>query len=137
MGYTIKKSAHIVDEINIEDAGKTLKVDVNIYVDDILRDFDKCRKQIGAAQRNIDDLKNSTAAPEERVSQAYAALGESVIALFELLFGADQTKAIVEFYESRHASMLSDFIPYITQVIVPEIQKAQKELAERYKTWKS
>lgn len=126
--YTIKKAAHIVDELKIEDGDKTMTVDVNIYVDDVMADVVKCQKKIALAQAKIRENKND--------GDALAGLGEAVIALFGLLFGEEQTKAIVEFYENRTASMLADFLPYIAQVIIPEIQKAQKNLAATYTSWK-
>ena len=126
--YTIKKAAHIVDELKIEDGDKTMTVDVNIYVDDVMADVVKCQKKIALAQAKIRENKND--------ADALAGLGEAVIALFGLLFGEEQTKAIVDFYENRTASMLADFLPYIAQVIIPEIQKAQKNLAATYKSWK-
>ncbi len=126
--YTIKKAAHIVDELKIEDGDKTMTVDVNIYVDDVMADVVKCQKKIALAQAKIRENKND--------GDALAGLGEAVMALFGLLFGEEQTKAIVEFYENRTASMLADFLPYIAQVIIPEIQKAQKNLAATYTSWK-
>lgn len=126
--YTIKKAAHIVDELKIEDGDKTMTVDVNIYVDDVMADVVKCQKKIALAQAKIRENKND--------GDALAGLGEAVIALFGLLFGEEQTKAIVDFYENRTASMLADFLPYIAQVIIPEIQKAQKNLAATYTSWK-
>ena len=126
--YTIKKAAQIVDELKIEDGDKTMTVDVNIYVDDIMADVVKCQKKIALAQAKIRENKND--------GDALAGLGEAVIALFGLLFGEEQTKAIVDFYENRTASMLADFLPYIAQVIIPEIQKAQKNLAATYTSWK-
>lgn len=126
--YTIKKAAHIVDELKIEDGDKTMTVDVNIYVDDVMADVVKCQKKIALAQAKIRENKND--------GDALAGLGEAVMALFGMLFGEEQTKAIVEFYENRTASMLADFLPYIAQVIIPEIQKAQKNLAATYTSWK-
>ena len=126
--YTIKKAAHIVDELKIEDGDRTMTVDVNIYVDDVMADVVKCRRKIALARAKIRENKND--------GDALAGLGEAVMALFGLLFGEEQTKAIVEFYENRTASMLADFLPYITRVIIPEIQKAQKNLAATYTSWK-
>lgn len=126
--YTIKKAAHIVDELNIEEGDKKLKVDINIYVDDIMAEYTKCQKQIAVAQEKIKQNQSD--------DDALAALGEAIVALFCLLFGEEQTKKIVEFYENRTASMLADFLPYIVQVILPAIQDAQKNLAATYTSWK-
>ena len=31
--------------------------------------------------------------------------------------------------------MLGDFLPYFSDVIMPEIKKAQTDLADKYKSW--
>ena len=126
--YTIKKAAHIVDQLNIEDGDKKLQVDINIYVDDIMAEYAKCQKRIAVAQEKIKQNQSD--------DDALAALGEAIVALFCLLFGEEQTKKIVGFYENRTASMLADFLPYIVQVILPAIQDAQKNLAATYTSWK-
>lgn len=135
MSYTIKKAAHITDEVRIEDAGQELVINVNIYVDDIMERFEHCRRQIIAAQQNIQDLKKSGKTPEETIDEAQAALGSSITALFVLIFGREQTERIVQFYDGRYASMLSDFLPYIVNTILPAVQETQKGLAERYSKW--
>lgn len=136
MSYVIKKAAHVQDEVKIQDGEKELTVSVNIYVDQVMGSFEKYRRQIGAAQKNIQDITKSDKVPEDKVAEAYAALGEAVVAFFSLLFGEEQTQKILDFYDGRSASMLADFIPYITEKIVPEVQKAQKEVAARYTSWK-
>jgi hypothetical protein len=126
--YTIKKAAHIVDELKIEDGDRVLNVNISIYVDDILADYVRCQKKISEVQKKIKESPND--------ETAVAALGEAIVALFCLIFGEKQTEQIVAFYENRTASMLADFLPYLVQKILPEIQNAQSDLAARYTSWK-
>ena len=134
MSYIIKKAAHITDEVRIQDADQELVLNVNIYIDDIMERFEDCRRKIVAAQQKILDLKRSKA-PEETVDETQASLRVAIMALFELIFGKEQTERLLQYYDGRHVSMLSDFLPYIVNTILPGVQEAQKGLAERYSKW--
>lgn len=133
--YTIKKAAHIVDELRIEDGDKSLVLNVNIYIDDIMEDFETRRAIIGKAQQNLTELKKSKTADAEQLAAAADALNEAVSALFGMIFGEEQTRELLDFYDGRPLTMLADFLPYITQVILPEIKKAQESLADKYRSW--
>lgn len=135
--YTIKKAAHIVDELKIEDGngGPDLELYINIYVDDILADFEDLRGRIGKAQSDLKALKASKEADPTQIGVALNSLNDATYALFELIFGKEQTDQLVNYYDNRVLSMLGDFLPYISGVILPEIRKAQTDLADKYKSW--
>lgn len=133
--YTIKKAAHIVDELKIEDGNDPLVLNVNIYVDDILADFEDLRARIGKAQSDLKALKASKEADPTQIGVALNSLNDATYALFELIFGKEQTDQLVNYYDNRVLSMLGDFLPYISGVILPEIRKAQTDLADKYKSW--
>lgn len=135
--YTIKKAAHIVDELKIEDGngGPDLELYINVYVDDILADFEDLRARIGKAQSDLKALKASKEADPTQIGVALNSLNDATYALFELIFGKEQTDQLVNYYDNRVLSMLGDFLPYISGVILPEIRKAQTDLADKYKSW--
>ena len=135
--YTIKKAAHIVDELKIEDGngGQDLELYINIYIDDILADFEDLRARIGKAQSDLKALKASKEADPTQIGVALNSLNDATYALFELIFGKEQTEQLVSYYNNRVLSMLGDFLPYFSDVIMPEIKKAQTDLADKYKSW--
>ena len=132
MAYQINRKAHVVDEIHLEDNGKELTVKVDLQVERILREYNAAWAAIGKAQQKIQDMKTMDGGEEE----ALVALGESIMALFGLLFGEDQTKAILDLYGGAYLEMLADFVPYISETIVPKVQAAQVALADKYSRWK-
>lgn len=134
--YTIKKAAHIVDELKIDgDDGKDLTLNVNIYIDDILAGFEEKRAAISKAQQDLKALKASKETDPAELGLVLNSLNDAAYALFELVFGKEQTETIVKFYDNRVLSMLGDFLPYFSEVILPEIKKAQSDLADKYKSW--
>ena len=131
MAYQIKRAAHIIDEISIEDNGKHLTVRVDLQVERILRDYNAAWAKIGAAQKQIQELKEKG----ENTDDAAAAVGAAIMALFSLLFGEEQTRQIMDFYDGAYLEMLADFVPYISEKIVPKVQEAQVALANKYRRW--
>lgn len=134
MAYTIKRSNHIQDEVTVEDNGKILTIKVDLTVDDILTNYNNALKAIQEAHKAAEKARDEK--DPEAIGEANEALGRGVVSLFGMLFGVDQTQEILKFYENRYAEMLADFLPYITQVIMPKIQAAKDNLAKRYKSWK-
>lgn len=135
MAYTINKAPHVQDEVTIQDGGKTLTVAVDIYVDDVLADIGRVRAEIAEAQARVQDLKRQEAGRDEVVA-ALQQLDRAAAELFTLIFGEDQTEELNRFYGGRTLSMLVDFLPYFTEVILPAVNDAQKRLADRYTAWR-
>ena len=125
--YQIKRN-HIVEELEIEDNGKTLQVNVDINVDNMLKAYNNAQYKI--AQASLDAKK---AAEDKDMSQAEEAMGNAVLGLFEVIFGEEQTKKIIEFYDNKALEMLGDIAPFISEVVAPRFKEAQDRIADRYK----
>ena len=125
--YQIKRN-HIVEELEIEDNGKVLKLNVDINVDTMLKAYNNAQYRI--AQASIDAKK---AAEDKDVSAAEEAMGNAVLGLFEVIFGTDQTNKIIEFYDNKALEMLGDIAPFITDVVAPRFKEAQDKITESYR----
>lgn len=125
--YQIKRN-HIVEDLEIEDNGKVLKLSVDINVDTMLRAYNNAQYKI--AQASIDAKK---ATEEKDVTAAQVAMGDAVLSLFEVVFGEAQTKQIVKFYDNKPLEMLGDIAPFIADVVAPKFQDAQKKIEESYR----
>ena len=125
--YQIKRN-HIVEELEIEDNGKILKLDVDLNVDTILHQYNQAQYKIAQASQMAHD-----AADQKDLSSAEEAMGNAVLGLFEVIFGEKQTKKIIEFYDDKPLEMLGDIAPFISDVVAPRIMEAQQRIADRYK----
>ena len=134
MSYTINRSNHIRDEITLNDNDETLKISVDLVIDDILAGYGSAMKKLSQARKDIEAAQRSE--DPEVLQAAHTALGDGVTALFTLLFGSEQTQQLVAFYSGRYNEMLGDFLPYIQQVLLPEINKAKDDAVKRYTAWK-
>lgn len=125
--YQIKRN-HIVEDLEIEDNGKTLQIKVDINVDTMLKAYTNAQYKI--AQASIDAQK---AAEEKDMEKAEEAMGNAVLGLFEIVFGPEQTKKIIKFYDNKSLEMLGDIAPFISEVIAPRFKEAQDRIKESYK----
>ena len=125
--YQIKRN-HLVEELEIEDNGETLILTVDINIDSMIKKYNQAQYRIAQASINA-----KAAAGEKDMAKAEEAMGEAVLSLFEVIFGENQTKKILEFYDERILEMLGDIAPFISEVVAPAFQNAQAKIAERYR----
>lgn len=125
--YQIKRN-HLVEDLQIEDNGKTLTINVDINVDNILQQYNKAQYRIAQAAQAAQKAAN-----DKDMENIEVAMGEAVLGLFEVVFGHEQTQKIVEFYDNKALEMLTDISPFITDVVAPKIQEAQKRIEESYR----
>ena len=124
--YQIKRN-HVVEDLQIEDNGKTLDLHVDLSIDQILRRYLQAAETFTKARNNAQ--KGLT---EERVEK----LGEAILGLFGVIFGEAQTAQIVEFYGESYTEMLADIVPFINDVVMPKINEAQQRVMQQYQVAK-
>lgn len=125
--YKVKRN-HLVEDLQIEDNGKTLDLKVDINIDSILQQYNRAQYRIAKAAQDA-----KTAANDNDMEKVEEEMGNAVLALFEVVFGHDQTQKIIEFYDNKAFEMLGDLSPFITDVVQPKVQEAQKAIEERYR----
>lgn len=115
MPYQVKKTTQRIQEtLQIDDNGTLVDIPVDIYVDDVVRDY----------VRVTDQLKNVGADPER--------LGAAVIEMMQLVFGADGANKILDLYQNRYMDMIGDIYPFVKDMVEPKLVKAMKEKTARY-----
>lgn len=123
--YKIKRSNHVTESLQIEDRGKLLELTVDIVIDDIMKKYVELGSRLGKLQAMLK--------AEEKTEDLYAEYGRTVVEYFELFFGEEQTAKIMELYNGRYSEMLIDITPFLQDVIVPAIIKAQEETKNKYR----
>ena len=122
MAYQIKKKKHIIKQLELlNDKGKPEKtLSIDIVVDDFRNRYPSVMADIRKAQSMIDEKGQDNV-------EAIAASQIAIKALFVLVFGQQQTKTLIEYYENRYFEGFMDIIPFVTDEIMPEVQKAVNE----------
>lgn len=96
------------------------------------------KKYIQAQERLLDIQKKLEAYEREQKEtpvELMTLLGDTIVYIFQLLFGEDNTKKIVEFFEGEYDEMFSALLPFITRELIPKIKETAKtdseEMAKR------
>lgn len=122
--YKIKRQNHITEQLQIEDNGKELTLNVDIYVDAITRDY----VELGARLNRLRQQIQQKDAPEELITE----FGRVITSYFILFFGEEQTEKLLELYEHRYNELLLDITPFLQDVVVPAIVAAQESMKQKY-----
>lgn len=119
--YQIVKKDNIREEVAFchEDGTTAFTVAVDIDIDEAAARVNKAYELLGAAE--------NAAQKNPRSQDAIDAMGAATIALFEVIFGREDTAKIVDFYGSKPAKMLLDVFPFINDVVMPRIKAASSE----------
>lgn len=81
-------------------------------------------------------MQNGNLNGNEEIGKAYEMLGKTSVDLIEAVFGSDDTKTILDFYNGRYTDMISEVAPFITNVVIPDLrritQENKKEILDKY-----
>lgn len=125
--YEIKRKGKIKETVKVSDNdGKELILAVDINIDDILGRYNIVRNTMNDAQ----------AAAKKHDEEAAHKMGSAIVSLFDLLFGTEQTRQLVAFYENRYTEMLADLMPFLSDAVLPKINEAMQDRAAQYKAFK-
>lgn len=125
MAYQITRKNRVVEKLELCHADGTvaLAIDVDINVDDKGNEIAKAQQALLNAQELVRKDPKSDKAKE--------AFGMTVIALFIVLFGKENTNNILAFYDNKYAEMLIDLFPFIDDVIMPRVREASASRKEQ------
>lgn len=122
--YVVKNNHEIKEDLCIQTPGKPdVVIHVHINVDEIMSRYNRARKIIGEMQHKLEEDPTS--------EEALFSYGASILSLFELLFGEENTQKIVDVYESKYTDMLSDIAPFIVEVVQPKMEEAVRVHVEK------
>lgn len=143
MAYQVKRLARFTDELQLTaDSGEVMMViPVDLDIDRIAQDIYKRYFDVVHVQQELSKLQAEGGNDPKVLAAKMEALGNSIIALYSLLFGEENASQMLSFFEGNYTEMLTQTYPYLLNVIIPEIrtraEARKKELtAKRYrKPW--
>lgn len=127
MAYHAKRKKEYAEEFQLtEEDGTVVKtIHVKLDADSVVKNLSE--KHV-ALVRALEDVRTVSASSEAGdKARGLEVLGNAVTDMLEAVFGAEDTKAIVSFYEGRYIEMCSEVVPFITGVVIPSIRKIAKD----------
>lgn len=128
MAYQAMRTKRVTEDFELTDADGSVKyvLHVNLDADDMLPKVNKKYIELTRVLAETTEMKRKANSNEE-FDQAYDLLGRATVALYEAVFGSEDTKTIVEFYESRYIEMCREVTPFITGVVIPRCIEIKNE----------
>lgn len=135
MAYQIKRRNHYVEQLELVDESGKIVHTLNIDLDPgaVAEDLSRKYLDLVKAKEETDRLK---LANSEDLLDAYEKLGNAAIAMIEAVLGKENTKVILEFYSGRYNDLIIEVLPFLRDVVVPEVRKLareqKKEVLQKY-----
>lgn len=111
----------------------TLQLALNDEVLNIKLDGLKQFKKYLEAQERLLDIQHkmeimSKNTPEDKnLDEMITLLGDTIIYMFTVLFGEENTQKIVDFFEGNYDEMMTAVMPFITKEVIPTLKVVAKE----------
>lgn len=126
MAYQAKRKQHYTEILELVDEGGIVRHSVVVDLDPgvVAENLSRKHMELIRVKRELDaiDPKN----PESLV-QEYQKLGDAVMGMIEAVFGTENAQVIFDFYGERYNEMLVEVMPFVNDVVVPEVRRLAKE----------
>lgn len=128
MAYQARRQKMCVEDFELVDAnGKVVHtLHVHLSPDDTLTKISRKYTALVNAMKLTDGM-NLKAGAVEDAQKHYDVLGAAVIDLIEAVFGLDDGKIIIDFYENRYSEMAQEVLPFISTIVLPRLQEIMNE----------
>lgn len=123
MAYQIKRSERVREELELIDENGNAAHKLVIDLDAVTMVKQVSRKYLDLvnAQKSILNMDM------EDKEEALEVLGRTVLDLLETVFGEENTRIIIEFYQEDYMEMCQQVLPFVVDVVIPKIRSTAQE----------
>lgn len=127
MAYQAKRKKSYEEEFQLTEADGTVvhTLHVALDADSMVKKLNVKHIALVHALQDVQNIKKTDS--QEELSEGLEVLGRAVVDILEAVFGAADTKTIVEFYDGRYIEMCQEVVPFITGVVIPEVRKISQD----------
>lgn len=127
MAYKAKRQERVIEDLELCNADGTVAktIHVELDADNMVRKLSEKHLALINALKNVQEVKDASTAEEK--ANGIAVLGAAVVDLFEAVFGGEDARSILDFYGNRYVEMCQEVVPFITQIVIPEVRKLAKQ----------
>ena len=128
MAWQAKRSRTLQEDFELVDENGNVvhTLHVSLDADDMTVKISRKYTALVRAMSETTEMKRKAESAEE-LENCMEKLGQAVIDMLEAVFGEEDTKTIVEFYENRYIEMSREVLPFISQVVIPRMQELAAE----------
>ena len=128
MAYQAKRRKQFIEDLELTDVDGNVvhTLHVSLDTDDMVPRLTRKYTALIRAQAETAEAKRKAETAEE-VTECFEKLGHAVTDLFEAVFGEEDTKTIIAFYDGRYIEMIKEITPFITKCVIPRCMEIKKE----------
>lgn len=134
MAYQAKRQKQFQEDLELCDENGTVveTLHVNIDADSMARKISMKYRDMCRTLASTQEMKQELDRQDpEQLFASLERLGQAVVELFQAVFGEEDTKTIVTFYENRYIEMCEEITPFISQVVIPRCIEIKNQNQKR------
>lgn len=112
-------------ELKNEDGSVFAVLNIDLDIDRIMSKYNCARNEVIRVQQKM------KAGPDN--AEILDEYGKAIVAVIEVLFGTENTQALLQFYENKYTEMLEMLFPYISNEIEPRMREIVNDKVEKMK----
>lgn len=128
MAYQAKRSKKYVEDFELVDAEGNIKhtLHISLDADDMIV---KINRKYVALTRTLSETTEAKRKVEtaEDLQGVFETLGNTMVDLLQAVFGEENAKILLDFYEDSYIEMSREVLPFISNVVIPRMIEIRKD----------
>ena len=128
MAYQTKRSKKYVEDFELVDAEGNIKhtLHISLDADDMTVKINRKYVALTRALSETTEAKRKVETAED-LQGVFETLGNAMVDLLQAVFGEENAKTLLEFYENSYIEMSREVLPFISGVVIPRMIEIRKD----------
>ena len=126
MSYQAKRNQHYIEQLELVDENGNVSHVLNVDLDpgEMAEKLSRKYVELLKAKREADSIDKNN---PESLAESYEKLGNVAMSLIGAVFGDDDTQVIYSFYGNRYNEIITEIMPFVTNIVVPKVRELAQE----------
>ena len=127
MAYKVTRQKRVTEDLELVDENGAVVETIHVDLDSDVMAKQLSEKYLALinAQKVMQESKEADADKKLEV------IGVAIIDLFESVFGKENAKRILDFYENKYIEMCQEVLPFVVNVIIPKVRSAAQQSRDK------
>ena len=128
MAYQAKRSKKYVEDFELVDAEGNIKhtLHISLDADDMTVKINRKYVALTRALSETTEAKRKVETAED-LQGVVETLGNAMVDLLQAVFGEENAKILLDFYEDSYIEMSREVLPFISNVVIPRMIEIRKD----------
>lgn len=128
MAYQAKRSKKYVEDFELVDAEGNIKhtLHISLDADDMTVKINRKYVALTRALSETTEAKRKVETAED-LQSVFETLGNAMVDLLQAVFGEENAKILLDFYEDSYIEMSREVLPFISNVVIPRMIEIRKD----------